>query len=83
MPLAVGLRCFQGKPWQFKEFPFKGADKGDLVETFSNIFGAYFHYKDEKVCNHSTRKGSGALPPEGPCHAVLHGCSVVGSVVAV
>lgn len=39
----------QGKPWQFKEFPFKGADKGDMVETFSNIFGAFFHYKDEKV----------------------------------
>lgn len=39
----------QGKPWQFKEFPFKGAEKGDMVETFSNIFGAFFHYKDEKV----------------------------------
>lgn len=39
----------QGKPWQFKEFPYKGADKGDMVETFSNIFGAFFHYKDEKV----------------------------------
>jgi hypothetical protein len=41
--------CEQGKPWQFKEFPYKGADKGNMVETFSNIFGAFFHYKDEKV----------------------------------
>lgn len=52
--------CFveKGKPWQFKEFPFKGADKGDTVETFSNIFGAFFHYKDEKVsCWRNWRDG--------------------------
>lgn len=39
----------QGKPWQFKDFPFKGAAKGDMVDTFSNVFGAFFHYKDEAV----------------------------------
>jgi parafibromin len=47
-------RCvllLQGKAWQFKDFPFKGADKGDVRETFSQLFGAYFYYSDEKV-NH-------------------------------
>lgn len=39
----------QGKAWQFKEFPFKGAAQGDMVDTFSNIFGAFFYYKDDKV----------------------------------
>lgn len=47
--LCCGCHCLQGKPWQFKEFPFKGADKGDMVDTFSNIFGAYFHYKGDAV----------------------------------
>lgn len=51
--VAAAASCCQGKPWQFKDFPFKGADKGDMVETFSNIFGAFFHYKDEKVCVHA------------------------------
>lgn len=39
----------QGKAWQFKEFPFRGAAQGDMVDTFSNIFGAFFYYKDDKV----------------------------------
>jgi hypothetical protein len=39
----------QGKAWQFKDFPFKGANKGDLMETFDAVFGAYFHYSDEKA----------------------------------
>lgn len=39
----------QGKAWQFKDFPFKGADKGELRETFTQLFGAYFYYSDEKV----------------------------------
>eukprot|EP00879_Flechtneria_rotunda_P013823 GHRR01014436.1.p1 GENE.GHRR01014436.1~~GHRR01014436.1.p1 ORF type:complete len:271 (+),score=80.02 GHRR01014436.1:955-1767(+) len=39
----------QGKAWQFKGFPFKGADKGELMETFTHLFGAYFHYNDEPV----------------------------------
>ena len=47
---AAAAVVFQGKAWQFKDFPYKGAAKGDLVETFSNIFGAYFHYKDDAVC---------------------------------
>lgn len=41
--------CAQGKAWQFKGFPFSGADKGELVDTFSSLFGAYFHYSDEAV----------------------------------
>lgn len=41
----------QGKAWQFKDFPFKGADKGDVRETLSQLFGAYFYYSDEKVSN--------------------------------
>jgi hypothetical protein len=41
--------CLQGKAWQFKDFPFKGVEKGDLVDTFSKIMGAYFYYSDEKV----------------------------------
>jgi hypothetical protein len=46
--LLFSLRL-QGKAWQFKEFPFKGADKGDVRETFTQLFGAYFYYSDEKV----------------------------------
>jgi hypothetical protein len=48
--LCLGaVSCLQGKAWQFKEFPFKGADKGDVRETFTQLFGAYFYYSDEKV----------------------------------
>lgn len=39
----------QGKPWQFKAFPFKGAAKGDMVDTFNHVFGAFLHYSDEEV----------------------------------
>ncbi|KAF8059437.1 CDC73 [Scenedesmus sp. PABB004] len=39
----------QGKAWQLKEFPFRGAERGELMETFSNLFGAFLHYSDEKV----------------------------------
>jgi hypothetical protein len=54
--VAAAVFCCQGKPWQFKEFTqFKGADKGDMVETFSNIFGAFFHYKDEQVSQQRER----------------------------
>jgi hypothetical protein len=39
----------QGKPWQFKDFPYRGADKGELVDTFAHHLGVFFYYKDEKV----------------------------------
>ncbi|KIY94217.1 putative Parafibromin [Monoraphidium neglectum] len=38
----------QGKAWQFKDFPFKGADTGNLVDTFHNVLGIYPHYADER-----------------------------------
>eukprot|EP00775_Hariotina_reticulata_P004479 gene4479-4733_t len=38
-----------GKAWQFKGFPYKGADKGEMMETFSQLLGVYFHYSDEQV----------------------------------
>jgi hypothetical protein len=43
------LWWLQGKAWQFKGFPFKGADKGEMMETFSQLFGAFFYYSDEQV----------------------------------
>jgi len=33
-----------GKEWQFKDWPFKGADEGDLVETFNKVRGFYAKY---------------------------------------
>eukprot|EP00892_Ulva_mutabilis_P009876 jgi/Ulvmu1/7260/UM035_0047.1 len=39
----------QGKRWQFKEYPFKGAESGDLVELFTSICGFYFYYRGETV----------------------------------
>lgn len=47
--LISGCHLLQGKPWQFKDFPYKGAAKGDLMDTFTHLFGAYFHYADEPV----------------------------------
>jgi parafibromin len=38
-----------GKPWQFKSWPFPGAQKGDLVEAFQKVCGVYFHYADEPI----------------------------------
>lgn len=54
-------RSRQGKAWQFKDFPFKGAAKGDLVETFSNIFGAFFHYRDDAVSAGGGEGGGGVV----------------------
>lgn len=39
----------QGANWQFKDWPFRGADKGDLVDTFNKVCGFYVHFRDEKV----------------------------------
>ena len=36
-----------GKEWQFKDWPFKGADEGDLVETFQKVRGFYAQYDTE------------------------------------
>lgn len=36
-----------GKAWQFKDWPFKGADEGDLVDLFSKIRGFYAQYDTE------------------------------------
>ena len=36
-----------GKAWQFKDWPFKGADEGDLVETFAKVRGFYAQYDTE------------------------------------
>ena len=33
-----------GAKWQFKEFPFRGADEGDLVDTFNRVRGFYAKY---------------------------------------
>ena len=33
-----------GKEWQFKDWPFKGAEEGDLVETFNKVRGFYAKY---------------------------------------
>ena len=33
-----------GKEWQFKDWPFKGAEEGDLVETFNRVRGFYAKY---------------------------------------
>lgn len=39
----------QGVKWQFKDWPYKGASDGELVETFSQVCGFYVHYHDEQV----------------------------------
>mmetsp|Transcript_5007 Transcript_5007/g.10824 ORF Transcript_5007/g.10824 Transcript_5007/m.10824 type:complete len:494 (-) Transcript_5007:500-1981(-) len=39
----------QGVKWQFKDWPYKGAAEGDLVDTFSKVAGFFVHYSDEKV----------------------------------
>ena len=36
-----------GKEWQFKDWPFRGADDGDLVDTFQKIRGFYATYDTE------------------------------------
>jgi parafibromin len=36
-----------GKEWQFKDWPFRGADDGDLVDTFQKIRGFYAMYDTE------------------------------------
>mmetsp|Transcript_23541 Transcript_23541/g.56286 ORF Transcript_23541/g.56286 Transcript_23541/m.56286 type:complete len:264 (-) Transcript_23541:98-889(-) len=38
-----------GVTWQFKDFPEKGASKGDLVDTFLKYLGVYIHYHNEEV----------------------------------
>mmetsp|Transcript_47301 Transcript_47301/g.151565 ORF Transcript_47301/g.151565 Transcript_47301/m.151565 type:complete len:465 (+) Transcript_47301:101-1495(+) len=37
----------QGKEWQFKGWPFEGADKGDLVHTFAAVMGIHVQFLDE------------------------------------
>lgn len=39
----------QGVKWQFKDFPFKGADGGDLVETFHKLMGVHLLFHDDQV----------------------------------
>jgi len=36
-----------GKEWQFKDWPFRGADDGDLVETFQKVRGYFATYDTE------------------------------------
>lgn len=36
-----------GKEWQFKDWPFRGADDGDLVDTFQKVRGFYATYDTE------------------------------------
>lgn len=45
---VVAVICL-GKPWQFRNWPFPGADKGDLVQTFNRVCGIYLHYADEPI----------------------------------
>lgn len=45
---VVAVFCL-GKPWQFKTWPFQGANKGDLVATFQKVAGVYMHYADEPL----------------------------------
>ncbi|GMH36728.1 hypothetical protein BSKO_04601 [Bryopsis sp. KO-2023] len=39
----------QGVKWQFKDFPFKGAAKADMIETFTRIQGFYFAFHNEEL----------------------------------
>lgn len=39
----------QGVKWQFKDFPFKGADQGNMMETFTRIQGFYFAFHNEEL----------------------------------
>lgn len=39
----------QGVKWQFKDFPFKGADQGNMMETFTRIQGFYFAFNNEEL----------------------------------
>lgn len=45
---VIAVVCL-GKPWQFRSWPFPGADKGDLVRTFNRVCGVYFHYADDPI----------------------------------
>ncbi|KDD72479.1 Cdc73 RNA pol II accessory factor, partial [Helicosporidium sp. ATCC 50920] len=45
---VVAVFC-SGKVWQFKQWPYKGAAQGDMVETFHKVCGFYLHFHDEKV----------------------------------
>lgn len=40
-----------GKAWQFKDWPFKGADEGDLVDLFSKVRGFYAQYDTETAAD--------------------------------
>ena len=35
-----------GAKWQFKDWPFKGAADGDLVDTFAHVKGFHLKYSD-------------------------------------
>ena len=50
-----------GKEWQFKDWPFKGADEGDLVETFQKVRGFYAQYDTEDPRGHHPRRGTSTL----------------------
>jgi len=42
--------CFvQGARWQFKGWPFKGVDRGDMVDCFEHVRGFYLRFQDEAV----------------------------------
>ena len=49
LPPPPNAKRQQGKAWQFKDWPFAGADKGEAVELFSKVLGLYPHYADEPV----------------------------------
>ncbi|KAK9798150.1 hypothetical protein WJX73_010549 [Symbiochloris irregularis] len=38
-----------GAAWQFTNYPYKGADKGDTVDTFTHCLGIYLGFKDEQM----------------------------------
>ena len=44
---CVAAVFVSGKTWQFKDWPFKGAEEGDLVETFQRVRGFYAQYDTE------------------------------------
>lgn len=45
----------QGAKWQFKDWPFRGAEEGDLVDTFNSVDGFYVSWENMAV-NETVKK---------------------------
>ena len=57
--------CFvQGARWQFKGWPFKGVDRGDMVDCFEHVRGFYLRFQDEAVPK-ARRDGWGGVVRSG------------------